>query len=93
MEQTVQRMLLTGSVSAGSVGSTITAPSATAAPSNDFASPSKNSTNYMSYDKSVMHEFSTRCKGILGMTPESLFRAADVEQKGQISDQQFKSFL
>ncbi|EAS01497.1 calpain family cysteine protease (macronuclear) [Tetrahymena thermophila SB210] len=56
-------------------------------------SPSKNSANYMSYDKNVMREFSQRCKLNLGMSPESLFRAADVEGTGQITDQQFKSFL
>lgn len=45
-------------------------------------SPSKNSANYMSYDKNVMKEFSSRCKLNLGMTPESLFRACDLEGSG-----------
>lgn len=40
----------------------------------------------MNYDKTVMKEFALRCKQVLGMSPESVFRAADIEGKGSVND-------
>ncbi|KAL4472263.1 hypothetical protein ABPG72_011624 [Tetrahymena utriculariae] len=51
------------------------------------------SNNFMGADQQIMEQFSNRCKMYLGMSPESLFRAADIKYEGVLKDVIFKQFL